>query len=82
MQCISETGLDFINQELKSNMQTLESFTVTPGTCFKKLYRISFHVDLNPEYSFYFDVVYDYEFSACRFMSRERFGITLLRINS
>lgn len=43
MQCISETGLDFINQELKSNMQTLESFTVTPGTCFKKLYRIVFH---------------------------------------
>ncbi len=42
----------------------------------------SFHVDLNPEYSFYFDVVYDCKFTGCRFMSRERFGIILLRINS
>ncbi len=72
-----------VGEDLKSNMQTLESFTITPGFFFRKLIGlVLFHVDLNPEYSFYFDVVYDCKFTGCRFMSRERFGITLLRINS
>lgn len=38
-----KVGQDFVDQELKSNMQTLDSFTITPGFFFLKVDRIGFH---------------------------------------